>query len=331
MRSSAVDFAWLAAFENRLAPTTLTFLRNDSRFFLRDKDHPEFVDVVEKYQFSRIHRHVLGLLPTSELQGELAETIVAVVNQTDAQGKTALLWASRRGDETSVRLLLENGADPKITDTMRRSPLHMACRAKAVPVIKLLLKYGADAGARNFLDEMPAHYACYEEDSTRLLEPLVKKGIDVNVPSKFGRTLLDIVVQKDFSIATQYLLDCGALAARAELNDWQMRPLGRAIIYQAHRNVQVLLRKGCDEGFVDCQGQNVLHLVAQYGNLETIDCMRALRLGTEYADQRNKAGRTPLDVTKLRETEETFLHAFGALLGDIREADYPENYADALS
>jgi len=329
MHSSAVDFAWLAAFENRLAPTTLAFLRNDSRFFLRDKDHPEFVDVVEKYQFSKIHRLVLGILPTSELEQELDQTPSTVINQTDAQGKTALLWASRRGDETLVRLLLEHAANPNISDRMRRSPLHMACRAKSVPAIKLLIKYGADTGAHNFINEMPAHYACYEEDSSRLLQPLIEKGIDVNAPSKFGRTLLDIVVQKDFSVATRYLLDYGAIAAGAVMSGWQLKPLGRAVIYRAHRSAQVLLTMGCDEGFIDSQGHSILHIIAQYGNLETIHCLRSLRLGVEYADQKNKVGRSPFDVVKLHADDERFLHAFEEMLEDIREADYPENYVDA--
>ena len=40
----------------------------------------------------------------------------ADVNQTDAQGRTALMLAAARGDDTLVQRLLAAGADPGITD-----------------------------------------------------------------------------------------------------------------------------------------------------------------------------------------------------------------------
>ncbi|KAL9072206.1 MAG: hypothetical protein Q9161_003679 [Pseudevernia consocians] len=329
--SSATDYAYMAAFENRLAPTTLQYLRNDIRFFLRDKDDPNFLDVVEKYQFSKIHCLVLGILPTSQLKDELDVTPETVVNQTDADGKTPLLWASRRGDLEAVRLLLQHGADANIADMMLRSPLHMACRAKSVPIIRLLIKNKADPRATNFVNEMPAHYACYENDGSSLLEPFLDEGINVNALSKYDRSLLDIVVDKDFSKATQYLIDSGASVVGRASSDWPQRPLGKAVSCQAHKSAPVLLRRGCDVGFVDSQRQNILHIIAEYGNLKIVDCMRSLRLGAEYADQRDKLGRTPLDVAKLREKDESFQRAFGDLVGDIRDQDFPEKYEDAMS
>lgn len=309
----------------------MKFLRNDPRFFLKDKDDPDFVDFVEDYQFSKIHLLVLGVLSTSDFEGELEDTEIEVVNQADADGKTPLLWACRRGDETSVRLLLQRGADPKISDTMRRSPLHMACRAKETSIIERLLRYGADPRAENFIRETPVHYACYEDCCDSLLQPLVKKGIDVNAPSKYNLTPLDIVVHKDHRPGTEYLLDCGALAAAPATGDWNQRPLGRAILYQAHQSAGVLLRTGCEVDFVDSQRKNVLHFIAEHGNLETTRCMRVLRLGAEYADQPNKMGRTPSDVAKLRKNDESFVRAFEDLVRDIREQDFSENYVDARS
>lgn len=183
--------------------------------------------------------------------------------------------AARRGDESCVRILLQHGACPRISDSMKRSPLHMACRARSAPVMTLLIKYGADRAAKNFLNETPTHYARYEEDSHRLLELLIITGTDVNAPSKAGLTMLNIVVQRNFGVAAQYLLAHDALAdgppSSAAMTNFKEKPLGTTLMNQADRVITELLRAHCGVTFIDSQGRNVLHMLAKYGDVRCVE------------------------------------------------------------
>jgi len=96
-----------------------------------------------------------------------------LVNETDASGKTPLIWASYKGYHDTAKILLEYGADVNASDKKRRTPLHYACENLHLKCVKLLLSYsnvnpdlldfmGSTALnlARNDLDitEMFAHF-----------------------------------------------------------------------------------------------------------------------------------------------------------------------------
>jgi len=314
LHSAAIDFAWLAVFEKQVAPQMQKYLRDS--FLQGDEANSE------KYQLSKIHQIVLKLVP-GDLEAELSKTSYSVINSQDSFGKTALLWAARRGDVQDVNSLLRNGANPNIPDSMRRSPLHMAARSKSVRIIELLLKFGATPGVTNFLNEMPAHYACYEEDSSRLLEPFIQAGIDVNQPSKYGRTLLDIAVQWNHSVLVRYLIDCGATIEGSNPTDWSQRPLGRAIFYNVHDSLKALLDKGCDTDFVDKAGDNILHLLARHGDTETIQAMDNIRIKHTHTRSLNNSLETPLGIAEARGDDE-FEERFKAIIDKVEQSGHSE-------
>lgn len=61
----------------------------------------------------------------------------------DRKGRTPLFLASSYGHETSVRLLLDNGAQPDMKDVRGQTPLSWAIEGGNRAVVKLLLDTGA--------------------------------------------------------------------------------------------------------------------------------------------------------------------------------------------
>lgn len=74
-------------------------------------------------------------------------------------GGTALHAAVLRDYQSTIRILLEAGADAAKADFLRTSPLHTAVALASIDSINLLLKYGASAEATNTRGETPADWA----------------------------------------------------------------------------------------------------------------------------------------------------------------------------
>lgn len=308
MNRSAIDFAWLAIFEKQVNPNTLRYLQDE---FLRNNH-----DSLDEYEFPVAHRIVLGL-ETRDLNAMLSEAPYSVINSKDSFGKTALLWASRRGDLEAVQLLLRHGADPNVSDAVRRSPLHMAARSRSVPLIETLIKYGADPRAVNFLNEMPAHYACYEEDSERLVQPFVRSGIDINLASKFGRRLLDIAVQWKYPILVNFLLSCGAKPEASNSHDWKQKLFGRAVISSASDVLEILLRHLGVPTMIDDKGENFLHFLAREADRDFLLHIKVFTVEPHTAEALSHESQRPIDLARSR-SDEDFARAFETFLQKLR-------------
>lgn len=79
------------------------------------------------------------------------------INSTWHGHNSALILAIHNGPAQMVKLLLERGADPTLTELSfdELSPLHVAARRGDAEIIKMLLEAGAFVDARNGDDESP--------------------------------------------------------------------------------------------------------------------------------------------------------------------------------
>ncbi|KNC79369.1 hypothetical protein SARC_08233 [Sphaeroforma arctica JP610] len=79
----------------------------------------------------------------------------ADVNLPNAVGKTPLITAATEGDARIVKLLLDNGADPMITDKMGRTPAEMAKKYAHTEVLEL---FPEEARPALTLEEIMANF-----------------------------------------------------------------------------------------------------------------------------------------------------------------------------
>ncbi len=186
------------------------------------------------------------------LHSEIAEG--ADLNQTQADGMTALHWAVRRGDPKAVRNLLEAGADPLTASRYGVTPLSLACmeghatlvrlvleagadpnaelrggetplmtasRAGSHEAVRQLLSHGADVNARERVRGQSALMWAAAEGHAETIRMLVEFGADIQVRLATGFTAL-LFASRDGRIeAVQALLDAGA-----DPNDWIRPPEG---------------------------------------------------------------------------------------------------------
>ena len=114
----------------------------------------------------------------------------SLANCADSDGRSPLFWASFKGLESVVRLLLKNGATIDSADSKGGwTPLFVACQKGQDATVRLLLEKGASVNLANNDGATPLFIACEKghESTARLL---LDKGASVDLARIDGTTPL---------------------------------------------------------------------------------------------------------------------------------------------
>jgi ankyrin repeat protein len=123
-------------------------------------------------------------------------------------GATPLMRAARSGDAAAMRLLLQKGADPKLTTADGNNALMFAAGvgyrdkytrgsdAEALEGLKVMVEAGGDIRVTNKRGETALHGAAFR-GADMIVQYLAEHGADVNAKSKTGSTPLDAAIGKN--------------------------------------------------------------------------------------------------------------------------------------
>jgi len=161
----------------------------------------EHVDV-QSYNKSRSHSP--SVVPASDpeqplatprqpIKGERRSPVAATpkVDKRNAKGETQLHVACIKGDEASVRQILDSGANPNTRDHAGWTPLHEASQTGTEAIVRLLLEHGAVPNATSWdANVTPLHDAVTHghEGVIRLLR---SHGASAAQRDLYGRSPLD--------------------------------------------------------------------------------------------------------------------------------------------
>ena len=118
-----------------------------------------------------------------------------------------LLYACEKGDYKSVNILLNNNANPNITDKEGKTPIFydLCCKSEC---LKLLLEYDADPNIKDKEGNTPLIYAVlYSNEES--VKTLLKYNADPNIRSIYKSPLLLSIVQEKYNIV-ELLVEYGA-------------------------------------------------------------------------------------------------------------------------
>ena len=89
-------------------------------------------DYLEERRFTRLHRLVIEL-ETGDIADELSANPESI-SARDVNGWTPVHWAARRGQFSTLQLLLRHSGDPHlVTGNEQRNALHLAAQANSLP------------------------------------------------------------------------------------------------------------------------------------------------------------------------------------------------------
>lgn len=134
----------------------------------------------------------------------------ADANAPQADGTTALDWASRWNDVEMADLLLEAGANVKARNRFGATPLSLACTNGSAAMIAKLLKAGEDPNAVVSDTGDTALMLAARTGKPDALKVLLDGGADVNKLNSEGQTALMWAVAEKNAAAAKVLIDRGA-------------------------------------------------------------------------------------------------------------------------
>jgi len=133
----------------------------------------------------------------------------ASVNAAEADGTTALHWASYRDDVDSADLLIRAGANVNAANDLGATPLWTASLNGSAPMVGRLLDAGANPNTALLAGETPVMVAS-RSGYPAVVEQLIGKGANVNARGARGQTALMWAVAQHHADCVKVLLAHGA-------------------------------------------------------------------------------------------------------------------------
>ena len=278
---------------------------------------PETEDFIEKRGFSNIHKAVLKVGCRN-----LEEDVIAhqsTIDNTDADGSTALMWAARRGNSHALNLLVQANATINSQNRFGNSALHYAAKYSDLQSVQILIKASANIHSVDSFGFTALHYAGLSKNSfaRRIADCLVSAGAELDAKTCHGVTPL-IISAGDNTLATvTALLDNGADINLLD-NDGDSALL-QSIYSNADDVTQLLLSRGATYTSWDSMGNSILHLAALSGSLRTLRILRNAKIQDVDPDALSRQGQTALQLAQARASKpDGFIRELQELLMDIR-------------
>jgi len=140
------------------------------------------------------------------------------VNAKEADGSTALMWASYRDDDESAALLIQAGANPNIANELGATALWAASMNGSASMTRRLLQAGANPNLALLAGETPVMVAS-RSGSADVVELLLANGANVNAHGARGQTALMWAVAQRHPDVVKVLLARGA-DIQARSDEW---------------------------------------------------------------------------------------------------------------
>lgn len=180
---------------------------------------------------------------------ELLLNLGAKVNYTrDLLDNSPIFIASTIGNFEMLKLLVEYGADYNIKDSKGKTVLHhlfhesyfrryilKLTQQEKIDIIDYFLNLGLDIDAVDNDGSTLLHGHCHGQDGTEILERLILRGAQINIPDRFGMT-----------------------------------PLLQASKYGTIGAIKLLLRNGADLEARNGEGSNCYLVAIEGGNLDEV-------------------------------------------------------------
>jgi ankyrin repeat protein len=226
-----------------------------------------------------------------ELAGRLDD-----VDRPQADGMTALHWASYHDNLDSARLLIEAGADVRLANRYGVTPLSLACTNGSGPMVELLLDAGADPNAILRGGET-ALMTSSRTGKPGAVRALLDRGATVDATEHRGQTALMWASAEGHAEVVRLLIDAGA-------DPLARLPSGFTPLFFAAREGRIavallLIDVGADvnetmrpdsSGRSPARGYSPLMLAIENGHFELASVL--LDLGADPNDERS--GYPPL-------------------------------------
>ena len=266
-------------------------------------------EAIEKLGLTLLHQTVLGLNEL-DLEKLLRSVSKASIDESDAQGRSALWWAARRGDLSAMTALIDTNADINKRGGQGDPPLNAAISSRNEACAWLLLNVENIDSTYVVPNGWTALHACCQNGlSVTLLERLLDKGAQIDQPFETGATPLFLAVQFGHNDLVRCMIAHGANLDA--INFIGESPLSCSIELQNSQSLQVLLDRKANYRRLIHVDETLLHHAAIFADLECLRILRSFELHDidvqarttgfkEYPNNEKIKGGTALEIAMER-------------------------------
>ena len=166
----------------------------------------------------------------------------ANVNVKDERGITPLMYAAWVGSPEAMKLLLDRGADPNLTNSSGSTALMMS--VTEIAKVRMLLERGADVNKATPRGRTALLLAALSEPSADIVRLLIGAGADVKAVDAFGTTFLNAAAFGNDTATVRMALDAGVEVDKVDFQGFT--PLINASSSGNLETVRMLLAKGAN-------------------------------------------------------------------------------------
>ena len=275
---------------------------------------------IEEQHFSLLHQIIFGLSSHS-LAAVLKENPNAV-HATDAQGRTALDWATARAQLSHMRLLIEHNSNVNAMDVRGRTTILHAVDSHDHEAVRILLEAGADPNPKvpeGLFRSSPLKAASFG-GLAGIVKLLLQYGAEIDAYNPEGQTALHAAIITQNVECAAILLESGASLENVARNG--RTPLTIAIIHNSHAVLKLFVDRRYEHvTTAHIKGPQVLAVIAEHADAETMSIIASsllLKLSLDPGGDGFAAGREIL--RQRRDYDEKLGHAFKELLSSITMA-----------
>ncbi|XP_067685531.1 serine/threonine-protein phosphatase 6 regulatory ankyrin repeat subunit A-like [Haliotis asinina] len=191
------------------------------------------------------------------------------INGKDHTETTPVLLAAYHGEIKVFDILVENGADLTAVDKYGDNILHCACHGGSVEITnRILMQNIVDINSKGDGGMTPVLMAASEGEK-EVFDFLVTQGADLLVTDEDGQTILHRACHGGNIKIVNYVLIQNIVDINSK-DDKGMTAVLVAAFLGNREVLDFLVRQGVDMLVADNDGQNILHLACQKGNVEMV-------------------------------------------------------------
>jgi ankyrin repeat protein len=228
------------------------------------------------FNFGPLHQIVVGF-SSADIKKQL-ELEPARIDEQDWTGRTPLMWAAVRDDPVTVQILLSHHADLKLKDGAHMTALTWAARYSP-DCVRLLLDAGADPNVSDIYDQGPLHCAVDHQlpqsRVDKIISDLQSYHADIEARDKDGMTALFLSVTHPIASGFKALVKFGADINA--LNYEGDSPISRAIFGCNYEVIETLCGLGARLSWETTSNgaNNVLKSAAKWGTVDAMNILAA--------------------------------------------------------
>ncbi|XP_067312354.1 ankyrin repeat and SOCS box protein 2b isoform X2 [Pseudorasbora parva] len=221
------------------------------------------------------------------------------VCELEADDWTPLHEAAHRGQTACVRALLKaRGVCVDKRTLQEQTALMLAVQGRHLDCVRVLLEAGADPDISNKDKETPLYKAC-EQECVRVVKLLLASGAAVNQRCRRGWTALHEAARRNSIQLCQTLLQARAAIDARNADD--VTPAIEAARLGRIEALAFLIQKGAGVNLQTCDGDTALTEACRHGHRETV---KLLLEHHADANKASNANLLPLHIASQRGHEE---------------------------